>query len=221
MGEKCTSLSTIHSRGHAIRVSLHHSFVLRELGPEDAHIFHKLRLSGLNESPESFGAHESEWKDLHQDEIVRRMGCETEAFVLGAFSQSGMAANPDSPKAAHSTSTLLEKADESNLIGLAGFRRHKGIKTQHCGSVWGVYTDPKNRGKGVAKALMIELLARARRIEGLEKILLAVTSHNTAALKLYEGLQFKTYGFEKHALKVGEQYVDEYLMSLALGTEDL
>lgn len=222
MGKKCASLSTIHSRGNAIGVNLYHPFVLRELGPEDVHIFHKLRLSGLNESPESFGAHESEWKDLHQDEIVRRTGCDAEAFVLGAFIQSAVAANSDAANTAHSTSAMEEKAaGQSDLIGLAGFRRHKGIKTQHCGSVWGVYIDPKSRGKGVAKALMIELLTRVRRIEGLEKILLAVTSHNTAALKLYERLQFKTYGFEKHALKIGERYVDEYLMSLNLGTEDL
>ena len=167
--------------------------------PSDVQIFRHLRLLGLNESPESFGAHATEWEDLPLDEIIRRMGCSEDAFVIGAFLN-----HTDTQKQA--------------LVGIAGFRRHQGVKTSHCGSVWGVYTEPAYRGRGIAKALMGELIQKARACSGLEKILLSVTSHNKAAHKLYESLNFKTYGLEEHALKIDAKYVDEYLMVLDLRT---
>jgi RimJ/RimL family protein N-acetyltransferase len=190
------------------------SLFLRTLTPEDVHNFRRLRISALKESPESFGAHFSEWQYLPLDEIIRRMGCQSESFVLGAFAAAERRA------ATHLCGSKPgeEQETEPKLVGVAGFRRHKGIKEAHCGTVWGVYIAPDSRGRGIAQALLIELLAKARQLDGLEEILLTVSSHNRAARRLYEGLKFKPYGFKKHALKISDKYVDEFLMSLDLSS---
>ncbi len=56
----------------------------------------------------------------------------------------------------------------------------------------------------------------ARAAPGLEQIVLAVTAHNTVARSLYTSLGFQTYGLERHALKLGDRYLDEELMVLWL-----
>jgi ribosomal protein S18 acetylase RimI-like enzyme len=50
----------------------------------------------------------------------------------------------------------------------------------------------------------------------LEQITLAVVTTNEAARSLYRSLGFATYGVEPRALKVGERYLDEDLMTLSL-----
>ena len=61
---------------------------------------------------------------------------------------------------------------------------------------------------------MEELLRRARSQSGLEQVTLAVASGQVAAKKLYLQLGFQVYGREPQALKVGQVYVDEELMTL-------
>ena len=82
-----------------------------------------------------------------------------------------------------------------------------------------MYVLPESRGLGAGKALMQELLVRARQIEGLEQLHLAVVTINQAAYQLYRSLGFEVYGTEPKALKSGEKYWDEYLMALYLLSE--
>ena len=63
---------------------------------------------------------------------------------------------------------------------------------------------------------MQELLRRARLQAGLEQVMLAVASGQAAAKKLYLQLGFQVYGREPQALKVGQVYADEELMTLLL-----
>ena len=81
--------------------------------------------------------------------------------------------------------------------------------------MWGVYVSPSQRGKGVGKALMLEIIHRARQIAGIEQITL-VASARLPAQKLYESVGFKGYGIEPHSLKIGNDYVDDILMVLML-----
>ncbi len=73
---------------------------------------------------------------------------------------------------------------------------------------------PEGRGQGVGKALMQELIARAKRLAGLEQLQLAVVTTAVAACNLYRSLCFETYGTAPRSLKMGEQYWDEDLMVL-------
>jgi L-amino acid N-acyltransferase YncA len=81
--------------------------------------------------------------------------------------------------------------------------------------VWGVYVSPSQRGKGVGKALMQEIIRRARQLDGLEQITL-VASAKLPAQKLYQSVGFESYGLERRSLKIGTEYVDDVLMVLWL-----
>ena len=58
---------------------------------------------------------------------------------------------------------------------------------------------------------MLELIRRAREIEGLEQITL-VASAKLPAQKLYHAVGFESYGTEPRSLKIGNDYVDDVLM---------
>jgi ribosomal protein S18 acetylase RimI-like enzyme len=105
--------------------------------------------------------------------------------------------------------------EEGKLIGTAGFFRRPNSRERHKGHIWGVYVQPESRGKGVASALMQEIVRRARALEGLEQITL-VASANLPAQRLYKALGFESYGIEPHSLKIGTDYVDDVLMVLWL-----
>jgi len=101
------------------------------------------------------------------------------------------------------------------MIGTSGFFRRKNNKERHKGHIWGVYVQPESRSKGVASALMQEIIQRARDAEGVEQITL-VASANLSAQRLYTALGFQSYGIEPHSLKIGNEYVDDVLMVLWL-----
>ena len=113
-----------------------------------------------------------------------------DAFVLGAFTPA--------------------------LTGVVGFFRRQGIKNRHKGTVWGMYVAPEARGHGVARDLMLALIARAADLPDLEQLLLGVVTGNHAARRLYSSLGFVSYGLEREALKIGSRYLDEDLLSLDL-----
>jgi ribosomal protein S18 acetylase RimI-like enzyme len=102
------------------------------------------------------------------------------------------------------------------MVGQAGFIRHEGRKVHHKGYIWGVYVTEAARGQGGAKAMLTQLLDRARGYSGLEQVTLSVSVPQEAARRLYRALGFEVYGYEKHALKIGETYVDDEHMVLWL-----
>ncbi|MFL0554040.1 N-acetyltransferase family protein [Paenibacillus barengoltzii] len=83
-------------------------------------------------------------------------------------------------------------------------------------NVFGLYVTPEMRGKGIGLALMEELIARAKRMEGLEQLNLTVVSTNDSARRLYASLGFQLYGTERRALKWDGAYFDEDYMALRL-----
>jgi ribosomal protein S18 acetylase RimI-like enzyme len=104
---------------------------------------------------------------------------------------------------------------DGQLAATAGFYRYSHLKERHKGHVWGVYVRPESRGKGAAKAMMQEIIRRARQIQGLEQVLLVASAH-LPARQLYESLGFQSYGLEPRSLKIGDEYVDDVLMILSL-----
>ena len=102
---------------------------------------------------------------------------------------------------------------DGKLVGIAGLYRHKGKKLEHRGTIWGVYIIPQARKKGYARG-MIELLLKAAKEAGLERILLSANSEHMETQRMYQHLGFEPYGVEKQLMKRADgSYVDDVLMA--------
>jgi ribosomal protein S18 acetylase RimI-like enzyme len=161
---------------------------LRLLTSDDADAFWHLRLEALRNDSASFADSAEEHLATTVETARERLvkNDPISNFVAGVF-------------------------EDGHLTATAGFYN----KERHKGHIWGVYVRPESRGKGVASALMNEIVRRARAIGGLEQITL-VASANLPAQRLYKALGFESYGIERHSLKIGDQYVDDVLMVLWL-----
>ena len=165
--------------------------LIRKLTVDDLEAVWMLRLRALQDNPEAFGSTYQEAFTRGKAWMLQRLqGQEDETFYLGAFDEA--------------------------LFGMVAFYREEGTKNRHKGYVVSMYVQPEKRGLGAGKALVQELIARVKQLEGLEQLLLAVVTTNTTAYQLYRSLGFEVYGTEPKALKFGEQYWDEHLMVLYL-----
>lgn len=160
-------------------------FTLRSLGPGDAEAYRQLRLHGLKESPEAFGA---SWDDEAGKPLAWFAERLQNNLVIGGW---------------------LEGA----LAGMAGLHAPGG-KRAHKVMLWGAYVRPEARGRGVATALLRQLIEEAR--GAYEEIYLSVVTSNDPAVKLYAAAGFVQYGLERRALRIGDRYYDEALMALSL-----
>ena len=105
---------------------------------------------------------------------------------------------------------------DGKLVGSTGLHREEGAKDRHKAMIWGVYTAPEARGHGVGRALMLAAIDRAKATFGVERLNLAVATHNTTARNLYVSLGFTVWGLERHALKLPDRYIDEEYFALEL-----
>ena len=164
---------------------------IRLLTDLDAQDYQQLRLRALQTNPESFGSTYEREVEFTLDTVKERIRPTQDKFVLGAF-------------------------DGDSLVGMARFVRETEQKTKHKANIYGMYVAPEMRGSGVGRAILLEIIDRAKKEEGIEQIHLTVISTNHTAKKLYQSLGFKTYGIEPKALKDNDQYYDEDLMVLFL-----
>jgi len=165
---------------------------IRPLTLQDADTWWHLRLVALKDEPHSFAESAEEHEARSQEDIQKFFrALNSEDFIIGAF-------------------------EDGELAGMAGFYREKHTKFRHKGTIWGVYVRRESRGKGIAKAILGEVIHRARMIDGLEQILLVVAATQEKPRRLYESLGFRKYGVEPRSLKVSGEYIDDELMILYL-----
>ncbi|MFM0732995.1 GNAT family protein [Paraburkholderia sediminicola] len=171
---------------------INNSLLVRQLGPADRDAYFQLRLRGLKAHPESFGQsyEEAVARGAPQHDTMLQGARAAEGdFLLGAY------ASADTP-----------------LIGVVGLLRNQRDRERHKAAVIGMYVAPEAAGRGVGRALLNELLARAAQIEDLRQIQLMVSSQNEAARRLYESVGFRKYGCEVGSLNVGGVFHDADLM---------
>jgi len=164
---------------------------VRRLEANDVASYREIRLEGLKNHPEAFGA---SW--------------ETES------------ANPPSWWAERLESNIVLGGwiDSSPLLGVASFHIHNTAKHRHKGVLWGMYVRPDARGTGLAASLVRQVIEQAQPL--VEKICLTVVASNVSAYRLYRRAGFEQYGLEQRALKVGDEYHDEALMALSLNNQE-
>jgi ribosomal protein S18 acetylase RimI-like enzyme len=172
------------------------TMVIRALGAADAEIYWALRLRALREHPDAFGTSHEDVRDrpiASTRQMLREHWESEDRFVLGAFDDAG------------------------TLVGMVRLGRENGLKDRHKAALTSMYVASEARRQGIGKALVSDLIARARSLLRLEQILLAVTTTNAAARGLYRSLGFSSYGVEPHALRLPDgTYLDEELMILWL-----
>ncbi|MGH4120330.1 N-acetyltransferase family protein [Clostridium sp.] len=167
--------------------------LIKVLTKVNATQFWDLRLKGLRENPEAFGASYEEELNIPINNLILKFNTEfigplEDNFILGAF-------------------------DENNdLVGMIGLRRERRSKMKHKASLWGMYVVSQLRQTGIGRLLLVELISKAKSIQGLEQISLGVVSSNQKAKGLYASIGFQICGLEKNALKIGQTYFDEDLM---------
>ena len=141
---------------------------------------------------------------------LRALREEPESFAM-AFEEARVVGTLDS-----SGDSFVLGAFTPAFSGTAGFFRRQGIKNRHKGTVWGMYVTPEARGQGLARSLMSSLISYAADLPDLEQLVLEVVTTNEAARRLYSSLGFVSYGLERRALRIGDRYLDEELLSLHL-----
>lgn len=101
---------------------------------------------------------------------------------------------------------LFAKDTGGRLMGMiGGYRSEDNIKN-HSAEIWGAYIDKENRGKGIGRFLMSELIKEFEQNPDIRTIILEVNKEQVPAIKLYESFGFKEIGINPIKMGDGKEY---------------
>jgi GNAT superfamily N-acetyltransferase len=155
-------------------------------GEADAALYRDIRLESLKRHPEAFLAEHATEAAQPFAHFVQRL---TDSAVFGAL-------------------------DGDTIVGLAGYHVERAPRRAHKGMLWGVYVRREARGSGLARQLVEAVLEHAA--GHVEALNLVAERGNMPARRLYTALGFVEYGLEKDAVRIGDRYFDDVLMTKAL-----
>ncbi len=161
---------------------------VRGIRESDLAAYKALRLEALRDHPESFGTDYEE--DLAQPQAVwvERVRKAVE--------------DPDS--------RIVVADADGELAGMTGVFRSHGVKNRHAAHIWGVYVQPKYRGRRLVDQMIEEVLNWCRSRE-VRIVRLSATCVSPAA-RCYQRCGFQVYGVSPEEIRIGERYYDELLM---------
>jgi diaminopimelate decarboxylase len=107
--------------------------------------------------------------------------------------------------------------DGDRVVGHLYVQREEHPVTRHVATL-GIAVAATHRGRGIGSALMAEALRWAHSV-GVEKVLLSVYPHNTAAIALYRKFGFVDEGRLARQSRKSYGYEDEILMATWLGSD--
>ena len=158
---------------------------------EDAEKYRSIRLESLKSIPEAFASSYEEEKDFSIEKYKNKLQS-NDSSTYGAF-------------------------EKGELVGIITLYEEKLDKLSHRAHIGAMYVSDSLRGLGIGKALMEEAIEKAKNIEWLEQVYLAVVSTNESAKKLYSSLGFEVFGTEKKGLRLKNNiYFDVDFMILYL-----
>ena len=164
------------------------------LTPDDSTRLRVLRAEALVTDPWSFGSAPGDDR-FESDDFTR-------AFL----------ADPN-----HAILAIEDALDPAKpLLAMAGLIGPTRVKQPHIASIWGVYTTPRARRRGCARAVMNAAIDHARAWPAVTRIYLSVSERNPDARALYESLGFTTWGIEPDAIRINNESANERHMNLTL-----
>lgn len=167
--------------------------LINELDRSHAIKYRELRLEALLHDKEAFQTTYEDYVTRPLEQIAEQLDPSPDKFTLAAW-----------------------ETETGVLLGTVTLLRCKSSKTRHIADVVAMHVSLGYRGRGVGRALLQELIQRARLIQGLDQLRLGVVTDNEAALGLYRSIGFEEYGVERRALKSENHTWDEALMCLIL-----
>ncbi|STX88286.1 GNAT family N-acetyltransferase [Legionella feeleii] len=159
---------------------------IRRLTKADWRLWRSIRLSALKDSPDSFCSTFEEEVKWKRSDFQRLL---INNHLIGIF------------------------IDEV-LASCAGLYLSNSPRQNHRGIVWGIYTRPEYRMRGLATLLLQTLISQAKR--KVVQLHLTCIVNNKAAVSFYQKLGFKIYGTEPRAMKIDDVFFDAHLMVLEL-----
>ena len=160
---------------------------IRRFVEADAAALRAVRLEGLKNHPESFGADHDFEAAQPFDWWVKRIGG---GNGFGAW-------------------------DGDELAGVIVFAQQQEKKHRHQGVIGGFYVRPAWRGKGLGDTLMKVALDEAAKT--VEHVTLTVTASNASAIRLYERNGFTVVGRMIASIRVDGVDHDELAMHRRIG----
>jgi RimJ/RimL family protein N-acetyltransferase len=167
--------------------------IIRMAEPQYAARVRSLRLEALSLHPEAFSA------DL---EMTTAEGPDVWVERISSYTASKSGA-------------ICVALTSENLVGMTGIGRGHWPKTQHFGTIWGVYVNHDWRGQHIAVQMLNGCIDWAKK-NGIRVVNLGVNISNIAAIRAYSHSGFTVYGVEPRSIFYNGDYYNQLLMARLL-----